>query len=182
MEPMSRTDERTPVVAPRAGLGPGAGRLWATQRTTPPIPDFPFTYTQPEGFVDQDSLDVDTQVGSEAIYSSAIALETQDIIAFQTYELVRTVSESNLDEAKNELDQLIGQLDRKAVGQTGSTAGLPSVTYEDVGITTVPDGVSRLTVIFDGDREYLINCQASTKPEEIDVGCDEVLSSLAPSG
>ena len=143
--------------------------------------DFPFTYTQPEGFVVQDSLNIDTQVGAQSVYSSAIALEKQDIIIFQTYDLLATVTESNLDEAKQELDPLMSQLDRRASGRAGTTAGLPSITYEDVGITTVPDGVSKLTFIFDGKREYLVNCQASTEPEKVDAACDEVLSSLTPA-
>ena len=91
------------------------------------------------------------------------------------------MTESNLDQAKAELDPLISQLDRDAEGTSGTTAGLPSLTYDEVEITTVPDGVSRLTFLFDGKREYLINCQASESPDEVDAACDEVLSSLTPA-
>ena len=147
----------------------------------PVDPEFPFTYTQPEGFKEASDVNISTQVGADAVYSSAIGLDTQDIVIFQTYDLRKSVTESNLDLAQAELDPLMSQLDRKAKGTSGTTAGLPSITYDEVGITTVPNGVSRLTFIFDGKREYLINCQASESPDEVDAACDEILSSLTPA-
>lgn len=147
----------------------------------PVDPKFPFTFTQPEGFREASDVNIDTQVGAEAVYSSAIGLATEDIIIFETYDLRQSVTESNLDEAEAELDPLMRQLDRDAEGMSGTTAGLPSITYDEVGITTVPNGVSRLTFLFDGEREYLINCQASESPDEVDAACDEVLTSLTPA-
>ena len=147
----------------------------------PVDPEFPFTYTQPEGFKEASDVNISTQVGADAVYSSAIGLDTEDIVIFQTYDLTAKVTESNLNKAKAALDPLMGQLDRNAEGEIGSTAGLPSITYDVVGITTVPNGVSRLTFLFDGKREYLVNCQASESPEEVDAACDEILSSLTPA-
>ena len=45
---------------------------------------------------------------------------------------------------------------------------------------SIEDGESRFTVLFDGDQEYLINCQSTPEHrDEVDEACDEALATLA---
>ena len=91
-----------------------------------------------------------------------------------------SVDEDNIDQAKDELDGLISQLDSNASGTIGETAGLPSVTYEDVPLETPTDGESTLVAIFDGETEYLLNCQSTPDHrDEVQTGCDQALATVA---
>jgi hypothetical protein len=141
----------------------------------------PFTYDYPEEFEQVDDVPAQTSLGSPPLASTGLMLDDQDGVVLQSYALNVPITDENVAMAKRELDQLVSQVDRKASGDVGTVAGLPAISYEDIGITTVPDGVSRLTFIFDGDREYLINCQASAHPAEVEAACDQVLSTLQPA-
>ena len=68
----------------------------------------------------------------------------------------------NLERAKAELDPLVAQISPGAPrGETGEIRGFPSIDYrglDGADRSTAPE--TRLVALFDGDVEYLVNCQS----------------------
>lgn len=90
------------------------------------------------------------------------------------------MSAENIDQAKAEFDGLVAQVDPSATGEAGETAGFPSLRYDSLSVPDPQDGESRLTLLFDGDREYVINCQSTPDGREaLDAACDQVLETLS---
>ena len=141
---------------------------------------FPFTFDYPSDWQFSDDVTIDKQLGaSGADKNVAVGPDDDNGIIVESYTLNRTVDESNLDDAKAELDRLVAQLDPNASGETGDTGGFPSVTIDAVPLTSPEDGESRLVALFDGEQEYLINCQSTPdKRDEVNQACDEALASL----
>ncbi len=82
-------------------------------------------------------------------------------------------------------DQLVGpRLDPEAIGaETGEIAGYPSLDYESIALTTPAEGESRFIVLFEGDQEYLINCQSTPENrEEVESACERALETLESTG
>jgi hypothetical protein len=140
---------------------------------------FAFTFEYPNSWVPSDKATVADQLGASADKTIGIGLDDDDGIILQSYTLNTEITASNLDLAKKELDGLMSQVDPSATGQTGDTAGFPSITYDAVAIPTPTDGESRLVALFQGDQEYLINCQSTPDHrDEVNAACDQALSTL----
>jgi hypothetical protein len=140
---------------------------------------FPFTFSYPDGFEETGEVTVDQSLGSEADDSIAIGVGENDGIIVQRYELQIAVDESNLDQAQAEFDSLIGQVDPKAGSRTTEIAGLPALEFDAVDVPSIEGAESRFTVLFQGDQEYLINCQSTPEHREtVESACDEALDTL----
>lgn len=141
---------------------------------------YPFTFTYPGGWNESDDVTLDKQLGGSGLDRRAVMLDSSNGIILERFELNTEIDESNLHLAQRELDGLITQLDPNASGEAGETGGYPSVTYDSV---PVADGTeSKLVALFDGDQEYMINCQ-STEDHRDDVaaGCQQALDTLKPN-
>ena len=57
------------------------------------------------------------------------------------------------------------------------------VDIEEVAIPSVPDAQSRFVAFFDGNQEYLFNCQSTPEHrEEIEQACDTALDTVKLDG
>ncbi len=141
---------------------------------------YPFTFEYPASFEASDDVSIDTTLGGSLEDTTAVALDESNIILLQHTELNVEVSEANIDQAKDEFDALVAQIDPATKGEIGEAAGFPSLTYEVIHVPTPPDGESHITVLFDGDQEYVVNCQSTPEGrDEINAACDEALATLA---
>jgi len=141
--------------------------------------DYPFTFEYPADFELSDDVSADTVLGGAADDSIALGIDDSNALVIQRYTLNAEVSEENIDQAKVEFDGLIQQLDPGVTGEAGETGGFPSLTYDAVRVPSLPDGESRLTVLFEGDQEYLLNCQSTPENrDEINAACDRALATL----
>jgi hypothetical protein len=126
-----------------------------------------------------EDLTVAQTVGSEAADRVALASDDDNMIVVERSTLNVEVDESNLDQVKQEVDQLFQQVDPSAEAQPGEIAGLPSLSVDAIAVPTPEDGQSRYTVLFEGDQEYLINCQSTPAGRpEIEAACDLALETL----
>jgi hypothetical protein len=140
---------------------------------------FPFTFEYPDWFELAENATVSETLGGEADDRVALASDDDNGIVVSRFTLAVEVDESNLDQAKQEVDQLFQQVDPSAETQPGEIAGLPSLSLDAIAVPTPEDGESRFTVLFDGDQEYLINCQSTPEGRpEIEAACDLVLETL----
>lgn len=140
---------------------------------------FPFTFEYPEEFEETDEVTLGEELGGAADESAAIGIEENDLIAIQSFTLRVEVDQSNLDQAKREIDGLVRQLDPDVSTEPTDVAGLPALTADRVVVPGIEDGESRLTIIFDGDQEYVFNCQStSAHRAEVAEACDMALDTL----
>ena len=141
---------------------------------------FPFTFEYPEDLEVSTDVSFDSDLGAAADDTVAVGIDDSNGIVVQRFTLQVAIDEGNLDRAQAEFDRLIGDVDPDASSETGETAGLPSLTYGAIQVPNPPDGESRITVFFDGDQEYLINCQSTPEEREaINAACDQALETLA---
>ncbi len=99
----------------------------------------------------------------------------------QRYDLNRAIGEDNLDEAKAELDTLVAQLSPGAApGEAGETQRLSLDRLRGAGGARRSRAPRRrLVALFDGDVEYLINCQSTPKRRaDIEKACEQVLETV----
>ena len=93
------------------------------------------------------------------------------------------VDRSNLGAAKRQFDNLFRQLDPTVSAQASEVAGLPALTIDAVDIPSVAGGQSRFVAFFDGDQEYLLNCQSTPdNRDDIEQACDMALETLTLDG
>lgn len=142
---------------------------------------YPFTFEYPGDWEESDDVTLDQELGSSGLDRRAVALDDTNGIIIERFELNIEVDEDNIDLAKDELDGLLTGIDSDADGQVGETAGFPSVTYENVSVP-VPEGAeSKIVALFDGDQEYMLNCQSTEDHrDEVDEGCQQALDTLEP--
>jgi hypothetical protein len=89
------------------------------------------------------------------------------------------LNQGNLGLAKRWLDGQIQQLDPDASGEEGEIAGYPSLTYDAVTLATPEELESRFIMLFEGDEEYVINCQSTPDGrDEIEQACDLAVDTL----
>ena len=91
------------------------------------------------------------------------------------------MSERNLDLAKREIDALFEELGPDAPKTTKTEiAGFPALTASDVPVSTIEGAISDVSILFDGDQEYVINCQASPDHrDEVEAACEMALETLS---
>jgi hypothetical protein len=144
---------------------------------------FPFTFEYPGDFELTEDVSFDQSLGGSSDEDLSLSLDENNGIILQRYTLGQEVDESNLALAKREFDALLSQGGVEASrGQTGETAGFPSLEYESVALTVPEDGESRIVILFEGDQEYLLNCQSTPdEREEVDAACQQMLETLSPT-
>jgi hypothetical protein len=146
---------------------------------------FPFTFEYPDDFDKSEDVEFEESLGGGSDEDIALIVDTNDGLILQRITLNREVDASNLKLAKRELDGLLAQGGPDApVGTAGETVGFPSLSYE--GITS-PAGdteiESDLLVLFEGDQEYVINCQSTEQNrDEVTGACEQMRETLAPKG
>lgn len=142
---------------------------------------YPFTFDYPGDWEASDDISIAQELGGSALDQTAVLINDSNGIIVEHFQIPITVDDGNIDIAKRELDGLISQVDPSSSGQTGETGGFPSVAYDAVSVPDPPDAESRLVALFDGDQEYLLNCQSTPEHrDEIDQGCDQAIESLQP--
>ena len=141
---------------------------------------YEITFEYPGDWSLEDDITIADQLGdSNADTVRGVMVGNEDGIIVESYTLNLSVDDKNVDQAKVELDKLIGQLEPGASGTVGEIAGMPSVTYDSVPLETPTDGESKLVAIFDGSTEYLLNCQSTPDHrEEVQAGCEQALSTV----
>lgn len=141
--------------------------------------EFPFTFSYPEEFEETEDVTVDQALGAAPDETAAVGLDDDNALLVQRFTLNVAIDESNLDLAKDEFDRLAQQVAPDAAFTQTRVAGLPALELEGVPVESAPDGVSRLTVIFDGDQEYFLNCQSTPeKRAEVEEACDLALETF----
>jgi hypothetical protein len=141
--------------------------------------DFPFTFEYPDGFEERDDITVDQNLGANADQTVAVATDEHDLIMVQRFTLSVPVDEKNFGAAKKEIDGLLGQVDPDATTEPTEIAGLPALTVDDVAVSSIDGAESDLTILFDGDQEYLINCQSTPDArEEVEMACGMAVGTL----
>ncbi len=142
---------------------------------------FPFTFEYPDDWTESDDAEVSKSLGAEAEETLGVGLDDDNGIIVQRYTLAIEITEQNFDQAKAEFDGLLTELAPDIEGTPGEIGGYLSLTYEDVPVDESGDLVSTLVALFDGDQEYLINCQSDEDHrDEVSEGCDLAVDSLEP--
>ena len=147
---------------------------------------FEITFEYPGEMNEADNVQISSGAGSSAKATAGVGYgekDTKDVIIVQRYDLRRAIGDDNLDQAKAELDPLVEQISPGAPsGKTGETNGFPSIDYENVKVRTIDGAETRLVALFDGDVEYLINCQSTPgRRADIDEACEQVLETVKKS-
>jgi hypothetical protein len=144
--------------------------------------DFPFTFSYPDGFEEIDDIDIDEQLGADSDNTVAVGIDEHDLITVERYTLQIAVDEQNLRLAKHEIDALFAKLDDSGDVVTTQTeiAGFPALTATEIPVSSIEGAASDITIIFDGDQEYVINCQSTPDHrDEVDEACDQALETLS---
>ena len=143
------------------------------------VEGFPFTFEYPDEFEETEDLSFDQELGASADQSAAVGLDDEDGIFVQRFTTEIAIDASNLNLARREIDGLIRQVSPDASSEAAEVAGLPALTADEVTIPSVEGGESSLTFFFDGNQEYLINCQSTPDHRaEIDAACEMALETL----
>lgn len=137
------------------------------------------TFTIPRGFHIGHDLSISRSSGANAVDQAAIALDQDNLIIVQRYNLATKVTSRNLSRFKAEVDEVVSGLAGEPVsGRLVSYGGLPGYEYV-IGLRNPRDGSSRLAVLFDNEVEYLLNCQSTpSRRVKIDRNCPLVLKSI----
>jgi len=144
----------------------------------------PFCFDLPQGF-QQGEIDIDTQAGSSASYTTGILLSELDLVIFSVYEL-----DLDSDDATDQqlIDALAALIDDLAAQGFEFTDTEPQLLEVDGARTFYYSGSdasglrSDLYFIFRGLIELQVNCQWETMETEVLAGCEQVLDSLQVSG
>jgi hypothetical protein len=141
---------------------------------------FAFTFEYPGSFDETSDVSYSSQAGVEARDDIAIGLDDRNAIVVSRYALNVEVTAQNLGEVKTELDNVMSQLSGKELsGKRIEIGGFPGFEYE-FDLEDPPDGRSRFLVLFDGRREYTLNCQSTPdKRNELEAACRQAVDSLA---
>jgi hypothetical protein len=140
---------------------------------------FPFTFEYPGDWELSEDVSLDQSLGSEPDETLAVSLDDENAIIVQRFILNLAVDEKNLDLARDEIDKLLDQVDPEAASEATKVGGLPALSVEDLVVPTVEEGESDLTILFDGDEEYVINCQSTTDHRtEVEEACETAIETL----
>jgi hypothetical protein len=152
------------------------------------------TFAIPSGFRIAHDINFNRTAGPAPVDRAAIALKVKcttkpapaqgclnpdNLITISRYNLKSTITSANLSKVKGEVDKVIGSLAGKPVsGREVDYGGLPGYEYV-ISLTQPINGVSRMSVLFDGATEYLVNCQSTPeKRDKIEKNCRTVLDSI----
>ena len=145
---------------------------------------FDITFEYPEEMNEADNVRISSGAGSSAKATAGIGYgekNTKDVIIVQRYDLNVPIDKANLKRAKAELDPLVAQISPGAPeGDTGQIRGFPSIDYPDLDVRQIDGAKTRLIALFDGDVEYLFNCQSTPKRRtDIAKACRQALDTVA---
>jgi hypothetical protein len=143
-----------------------------------------YSFTYP-GNWDEGEVEARAQSGN-TVSSVAFGPSRDSLVNVEVYRLDVAITEENIDEATDELADVIAQTFEQAgggvtAGPTRTTVdGLPALRFEASALTPDDERVqSRGTLVFDGSTEYYVNCQFTPdRAEEMNSGCDQVLNSF----
>jgi len=166
------------LVACMLALGAGCG---SDDPKTFDEDGFAITFEYPGDFERTTDVSTARDVG-EAEESVALAMSEDNAIFVQRYGLNRAVTTGDADAVKAELDQVLSELAGTDVSGRRIDAGGPlAFRYEVDRLREPEDGRSTIVAVFDGDKEYFINCQSVPDGrEELDEACDRAIETLAP--
>ena len=142
--------------------------------------EFPFTFEYPDGFVEDEDVSIDAELGSEPDATAAVASDENNGILVQRFTLNFPVGESDLRVAKREFDRLLTYLDPEATFTKARIGGLPALRTGVFDVASIRGAESRLAVVFDGDQEYFINCQWTEDGRaEVDDACEMAIETFS---
>lgn len=164
------------LIAASAACGGGSGDGTETFEKD----GFPFTFEYPGSFDETSDISYSSEAGVEARDDVAIGLDDSNAIVVSRYDLNIEVTARNLGEVKAELDTVMSQVSGKELsGKRIEIGGFPGFEYE-FDLDDPPDGRSRFLVLFDGKREYTLNCQSTPdKRDELEAACRQAVDTLA---
>jgi hypothetical protein len=142
---------------------------------------FAITFEYPGDF--ERTTDVNTERGvGDAEKSVALAMSEDNAIFVQRYGLDRAVTTGDAPAVKEELDRVLTRLAGTEVSGTRIDVGGPvAFRYEVERLQEPEDGRSTIVAVFDGDKEYFINCQSVPDGrEELDEACERAIATLRP--
>jgi hypothetical protein len=141
---------------------------------------FAITFEYPGDF--ERTTDIDTERGvGDAEESVALAMSEDNAIFVQRYGLNRAVTPDDAEAVKTELDRVLSRLAGTEVsGRRIDVGGPLAFRYEIERLQEPEDGRSTIVAVFDGDKEYFINCQSVPDGrEELDEACERAIETLA---
>jgi hypothetical protein len=142
---------------------------------------FAITFEYPGDFERTTDVSVSRSEG-DAEESVALAMSDDNAIFVQRYGLNRSVTTADAKGVKAELDQVLSGLSGTEVsGRRIDVGGPLAFRYEVERLPTPEDGRSTIVAVFQGDKEYFINCQSVPDGrEELNEACERAIETLAP--
>ena len=164
------------LAALAAGCGGGEDE---TASKTFNDPAFGITFDYPATLKVRDDIRFNQSAGVQGGKAKGLALDKENLLAIQRFDLNLAVTQQNLPRLKPALDQVFSQAAGSRVkGKPVTVGGLPGLEYQ-ISLKQPASGQTRATALFDGKVEYLLNCQSTPeKRTEIGEACDTALKSL----
>lgn len=161
------------------GEGDTAGDAGGGGETTFEAEGIDLSFRYPRDFETRDDVDFSRSAGTSASETAAVGIDDTNLIAVQRFDLQRAVTEGNFERVQREADALFSQLAGEQVeGLRRRVGGLPALEYQ-IALEEPPDAETRAITVFDGDAQYLINCQSTPElRDRIDQACDRALFTL----
>lgn len=173
---MSRGRVALALVACAIAIGAGCG---SDEPKTFDEDGFAITFEYPGDFERTTEVTTAERVG-DAEESVALAMSEDNAIFVQRYGLNRTVTPELAGAVKTELDMVLSRLAGTEVsGRRIDVGGALAFRYEIERLQEPENGRSTIVAVFDGDKEYFINCQSVPDGrEELEQACDEAIETL----
>lgn len=144
----------------------------------------PFCFTIPAGFR-QNDIDIETQAGSTASFTTGVVLSERDLIIFSVYPLGLDSDDASDRDLIDALATVIAQLDAAGFDFTETEPLLLEVDGARAFFYTGSDATGLhidTYFIFRGAVELQVNCQWETMEADVLTGCENVLDSLQITG
>jgi hypothetical protein len=119
------------------------------------------------------------QAGASGTGDRAVALDDDNMLIVSKFALNIAVTQANVAEVKPQVDRVFSQIGHEeASGKAITVGGLPGFEYTFPTSHPV-DGMSRISILFDGKTEYELNCQSTPKKRaEVERPCMHALATL----
>lgn len=159
--------------------GEGQGGGAAAPAETFEADGIDLTFKYPEDLQERDEIEFSRSAGSAATATAGVGIDETNVIVVQRFDLEAEVTEDNLDRVKREADTLFSQLaGERAQGEETTVAGLPALEYR-IDLEDPADARTRALAIFDGDVQYLLNCQSTPEQRQrLEAACEVALGTL----
>jgi hypothetical protein len=143
-------------------------------------PDFTIGFSYPRA-MRRVQADIGSSAGSAPVAQWAAAFPGTDSMVIVTrYDLREPVTADSLPDVVGEADELFSDLAGQPLrGRTTEVGGMPAIEYAPFGLQQPSGARSELLIVFDGDRQYLVNCQStSERRRDLEAACDVVRATL----